>query len=303
MPGWEEPLTPEDVYDLPKSTGMLAEQKPWWEPGTASGYHSVTMGHLVGELVQRVTGKSLKRFIDEEIAGPLGADFQLGLRDDDWERCADIVPPPDATPQPPPPAATYAGAKAAEESDGKPPPPPAAPTPIPLKVALNPSNVSALTAHTPGWRAAALGASNGHSNARALARILSVISLGGSVDSTTYLSPSTISLIFEEQVRGNDLVIGADYRFGLGYALTGRDTEVGWLPGPEAEAEGEEGDQGQGGKGICLWGGWGGSIGLVDVERGLTVAYVMNRMEGKSLASERTREYVRAVYGVLGVDV
>ncbi|KAL9620899.1 MAG: hypothetical protein Q9160_004552 [Pyrenula sp. 1 TL-2023] len=303
LPGWEGPITPEDVYDLSKSTDMLAKQKPWWEPGIASGYQAMTMGHMVDELVQRVAGKSLKQFIADEIAGPLGADFQLGAKEEDWGRCADIVPPPDAPPQQP-----------ADEGDGKPPPPAATaaaaaqtspPAPnhasIAAKVHSNISGVSALTAHTPAWRYAALGASNGHSNARALARILSVISLGGSLDNMTFLSPQTISLIFEEQANGTDLVVGERFRFGLGYALTGRGTYVGWLPNPETENE--EGGKGRGGKRICLWGGWGGSIGLMDLERGLTVAYVMNKMEQVSLGSERTKEYVRGVYKVLGVEI
>ncbi len=78
--GWNTPFTVPDVYDLERSTAALAAQAPWWEPGTASGYHALTFGHLLGEIVRRVTGKSLTRFVDEEIAGPLDADFRIGAQ-------------------------------------------------------------------------------------------------------------------------------------------------------------------------------------------------------------------------------
>ena len=94
VPGWDKPVTIHDVLDNPKAAAMLAEQAPWWEPGSAAGYHSITMGTLVGELVRRITGKTLKEFIAEEMAGPLGADFQLGSKEEDWKRTADMIPPP-----------------------------------------------------------------------------------------------------------------------------------------------------------------------------------------------------------------
>ncbi len=78
LSGWDQPFTIEESYDWEKSTAALAAQAPWWEPGTASGYHALTHGHLIGEVVRRVTGKSLKDFVREEISEPLGADFQIG---------------------------------------------------------------------------------------------------------------------------------------------------------------------------------------------------------------------------------
>ena len=92
--GLEQPAVVEDLYDWEKATARYAAQAPWWEPGTASGYHAINYGHLVGEVVRRITGKSLKRFVAEEIAGPLGADFQIGAAEADWGRIADVVPPP-----------------------------------------------------------------------------------------------------------------------------------------------------------------------------------------------------------------
>src|SRR3954451_25083130 len=92
--GWESPFTVEEMYDWELATSRLAEQAPWWEPGTASGYHAQNQGHLVGELIRRTTGRSLTAFVADEIAGPLGADFRIGAADVDPARIAPIVPPP-----------------------------------------------------------------------------------------------------------------------------------------------------------------------------------------------------------------
>ncbi|MDX6278626.1 MAG: hypothetical protein QOJ72_2754, partial [Nocardioidaceae bacterium] len=91
--GWAQPVTVDDLYDWDKSTAMLAAQEPWWEPGTASGYHLVNQGHLVGEVIRRVTGISVGQFFAKEIAGPLGADFRIGLGPDDDARVSPLSPP------------------------------------------------------------------------------------------------------------------------------------------------------------------------------------------------------------------
>ena len=87
-------MTETDLYDWEKSTSMLAAQEPWWEPGTASGYHAITQGHLIGEVVRRITGQTLGRFFADEIAGPLGADFHIGLPAEHDHRAARVIPPP-----------------------------------------------------------------------------------------------------------------------------------------------------------------------------------------------------------------
>ncbi|GAH04763.1 unnamed protein product, partial [marine sediment metagenome] len=92
LAGWETPITIEDLYDWDKITGLLAAQKPWWEPGTTSGYHMITHGYLLGELVRRVTGKSLGTFFREELAEPLGADFYIGLLEEHDNRLAELIP-------------------------------------------------------------------------------------------------------------------------------------------------------------------------------------------------------------------
>ena len=84
--GLDQPAAVEDLYDWdPPRPRRMAAQAPWWEPGTASGYHALNFGHLAGEVLRRVTGKTLKQFVADEIAGPLGADFQIGAAEKDWD--------------------------------------------------------------------------------------------------------------------------------------------------------------------------------------------------------------------------
>jgi CubicO group peptidase (beta-lactamase class C family) len=257
--GWKGPFTMQDAYDWEKSTTRLAGQAPWWAPGTALGYHALNQGHLIGEIVRRITGQTLKEFVATEIAGPLRADFQIGARESDWDRIADVVPPP----------------------------------PLPFDLAsLDPESpmfktftgppADAAAANTPGWRHADIGAANGHGNARSLARILSAISRGGEVDGVRLLTPETIDLIFDEQINGVDLVLGVALRWGIGYALPHSET-LPYIPDER----------------ICFWGGWGGSMIVMDLGRRMTVAYMMNKMAPGIIGSDRSEAYLRAVYAAL----
>lgn len=259
VPGWNDPMTLEDLCDFDQATAKLAQQSPWWEPGTASGYHAFAMGHLLGELVRRTTGKTLKQFVADEIAGPLQADFQIGALERDWPRISNVIPPIDK-PQLPPDSIT-------------------------AKVLGNPTP-DAPTANTALWRQAEIGAGNGHGNARSMARILSAITLGGQTDGKRLLSKNTIDLIFNEQAKGIDLVLGSSARMGIGSFLTGEGSMLeGRLPAGK----------------VCFGSGWGGSFVVMDIDRGLTIAYAMNKMvEGDNSAAH---EYMKAVYTALGVDV
>ena len=253
--GWEAPVTVEDMYDWEKSTARLASQAPWWEPGTASGYHAANQGHLVGEVVRRVSGKTLKAFVAEEIAGPLGADFQVGALEKDWPRIAPLVAPP--------PLDIDLGAMD--------------PNSPAFKTLLGPV-IDANAANTPGWRRADMGATNGHGNARSIATIISALSLGGTVGGTRLLSGDTIELIWQEQSHGLDLVLGLPLRFGVGYGLP-ETVSVPYMP------------QGH----CCYWGGWGGSVVIADLDRRLTITYMMNKMGPGIIGSDRSEAYVRAI--------
>jgi CubicO group peptidase (beta-lactamase class C family) len=262
--GWEMPFTLDDIYDWEKSTAQLARQAPWWPPGSASGYHAVTIGHLVGEIVRRITGKTLKEFVRDEIARPLGADFQIGALSKDAGRVAELIPPPpldvplDAVPDDHPMRKTFA--------------------------ALPPTSDAALAAETAAWRRADIGSANGHGNARSLVRALSPISLGGTVNGVRLLGPATIDLIFHEQANGTDLVLAMPSRWGIGFAL------------PKREAVPDIPDEK-----ICYWGGWGGSMAVMNPDRRTTFAYVMNKMgQVSSTGTERTQKYTRLIYQALG---
>ncbi len=257
--GLDQPAVPADLYDWAKSTARYAAQAPWWRPGSASGYHALNFGHLVGEVVRRITGTSLQRFVAAEIAGPLGADFQVGAAESDWDRIADVVPPP-------PLPVDFAAL---------------GPDSITVKTLTGPF-IEAAEANTAAWRRADIGAANGHGNARSVARILSVISRGGAVDGVRLLRPETIELIFREQASGIDLVLGAPLRFGIGYGLPQRDS-IPYLPAGK----------------ICFWGGWGGSVIIMDVGRRVTISYMMNKMGAGIIGSDRAERYVRAIYGAL----
>ncbi|HEV2256349.1 MAG TPA: serine hydrolase domain-containing protein [Streptosporangiaceae bacterium] len=257
--GLEQPAVVEDLYDWPAATSRMAAQAPWWPPGSASGYHALNYGHLVGEVVRRISGKPLKQFVAEEIAGPLGADFQIGAAEADWGRIADVVPPP-------PLPFDFAALD------------PDSPT---VKTLTGPF-VLAETANTPGWRRADIGGANGHGNARSVARIMSVVSRGGEVDGVRLLGPDTIDLIFREQQNGIDVVLGVPLRFGIGYGLPQLDI-LPWLPDER----------------ICFWGGWGGSMIVMDVGRRTTISYMMNKMAPGIVGSDRSAEYGQAVYAAL----
>jgi CubicO group peptidase (beta-lactamase class C family) len=214
LPVWDEPMTVDDLYAWPTATARLAAQDPQWEPGTAAGYHSITFGFLVGEVVRRVTGRSPGTFFAEEVAGPLGADFHIGLPAEHDHRVAPLV--------------------AAPQGD----------KPEDFLVGVSDAN-------TPAWRRAEIPAVNGFGNARSVGAVQSVLACGGTARGVRLLSQAGCERVFEEQYRGEDRILGTPIRYGLGYRIEGR---------------------------TCSWGGWGGSVVLVDFDHRMTVSYVMNQI-------------------------
>lgn len=263
--GWAQPVTVDDIFDWDKSTAMLAAQPPWWEPGTASGYHLLNQGHLVGEVIRRVSGQMPGRFLETEIAGPLGADFHVGIDPADFDRVSNVTPPRpldlDIT---------------AIDPDG-----------IPLRTFTGPF-VKVSESRSERWRTAEVPAANGHGNARSMARIQSLISHGGTINGVRLLSPATIDRIFEEQAYGPDKVLEVVLRWGVGYAL----------PEPTTIPSVPLGRK-------CFWGGLGGSFILNDLDNRMTIAYAMNRMvfeyaPGTRLprptGDSRSDAYIAAIY-------
>ncbi len=192
--GLDVPLTVDVMCDWEKVINLIERQKPWWEPGTACGYHMFTFGFLVGELVRRVSGKSIGNFFRDEIALPLNADFFIGLPEEYDARLADLVPPETVLPSPP-----------------------ADPDSVMMKTLFNATLPPAYSSRE--WRAAEIPSTNGHGNARSAARVGSLLSCGGELDGLRLLSSLTVDRAIEEEISGIDLVMGVPIRWGLGFGL------------------------------------------------------------------------------------
>ncbi len=233
LPGWDEPMQPEDLADWERCTSLLAAQTPWWEPGTASGYHLVTQGYLVGEVIRRITGVSVGKWFASEVAGPLGADFFIGLPESEESRVSIVIPPPPMD---------------LEQLK---------PTEILIRAATNPPLDATYPSHR-WWRAAEIPAANGHGNARSVAMVQSIIAGRGEARGIRLLSEQGCDRVFDEQISGMDLILGYDLRFGMGYGLSSSLMPI----GPRA----------------CYWGGYGGSLIVMDQDAELTICYAMNRM-------------------------
>ncbi len=240
---WTEPMELADLYDWDKATGLLARQAPAWEHGTAAGYHALTQGYLVGEVVRRVTGRTLGTFFREEIAEPLGADFHIGLPASHDHRVAPVIP--------------------AEDLPGQGNPP-----------------VTQTDARDLDWRRAEIPAAGGHGNARSVAQVQSIVAGGGEARGVRLLSPEGCETALEEQYDGEDLYLRVPLRYGMGYGLPSASVP---LPNPRS----------------CYWGGWGGSVVIIDMDANLTITYVMNRMMSGMTGDDRGTALIMAAYASL----
>jgi CubicO group peptidase (beta-lactamase class C family) len=201
-----------------------------------------------------VTGESVGTFVAKEIAGPLGADFHIGLGPEHDRRVANVIPPP--------------------------PLEPVDPTEIAMRMFSNPPP-NAEWSWTEPWRRAEIPAANGHGNARSVAAIQTALANGGEAGGVRLLSPEGCEVVFREQARGVDLVLGVPIRFGIGFGLNGEEMPI--SPNPRT----------------CFWGGWGGSVVTIDLDARMVVTYVMNRMGEGTLGDERGVGIVFAAYGAL----
>jgi len=245
LSGFEPAITATDLYDWDRVCDLLAAQAPWWEPGAKSGYHAITQGYLQGELVRRATGRSVGTFFREEVAGPLGADFHIGLPASEDHRVADLVPPELS-------AALGTGA--------------IQPDTLAARTLLS-CPLDATEPRTRAWRGAEIPAAGGTGNARSVARVHSALACGGEVDGVRLMSADGVERILEEQISGTDGVLGVPMRFGMGFGLMSDLIPL----SPNKRA--------------FFWGGWGGSLAVIDLDAEVSVAYVMNRM-GDGLAGD-----------------
>ncbi|MFF9607337.1 serine hydrolase domain-containing protein [Streptomyces sp. NPDC014684] len=265
LSGLREPHSVEQLYDWELTTARLAATEPWWEPGTRSGYHALTWGFLIGEVMRRVSGLLPGALLEREVTGPLGLDFTIGLPEKETGRAAELV-------------------HARSGDDGERAAAFARLPPAAIAALANPP-VGAAQANTAAWRAAEIPAANGHGTARAVAALYGVLAGRGSHGGRRVLSQRAAERVREGQGRCRDLVLGA----GLG-----GETEVGlgvWLSGPH----------GSYGPNPRAFGhdGFGGSCGLADPEAGVSLGYVMNRMGPHIADDPRKSALVKAVYSAL----
>ena len=193
--GPAEPSTVEDMCNQPLMAARLAAQTPFWEPGSRTGYHALSVGVLVGELVKRITGKSIGSYFNEEIARPFDIDFFIGLPELEEYRVAEMIPASNTSPM--------------KASD------------------FNPSQIAAFTNPAPDaavpnqrfWRAAELSSANGQGRAVALARVYGALANGGMLDGKSLVTPSTIRAMTAQQISGMDEVLAMPTRWGAGFQL------------------------------------------------------------------------------------
>ncbi|MFJ9778683.1 serine hydrolase domain-containing protein [Amycolatopsis sp. NPDC101161] len=205
----DRPVRVEELYDWDLMTSLLAAQEPLYVPGSAGGYHALAYGWLVGEVVRRIAGQGIREFFAEQVAGPLGADFSIGLADDaDLDRCATLVDP----------VMTEEMANALATAF-------AAAGPVAQAALTNPQ-LAGHHANEPAFRRAVMPALNGHGTARAIATIYGALATGD------LLSAPTLARARESQGKEIDAVLGLPNEWGLGFYL-GSDAR-GFGPNPAA---------------------------------------------------------------------
>jgi len=194
LPGWVEPTTLDDLYDQDLVAARLAAQAPVFAPGTANSYHAVTYGVLAAEIVRRASGRTLGAVFREEIAGPLAADFHIGLPASEQGRVAELLPP-----KSPIDASTLDLSVPAQMALGNP--------------AQDPGRPNA-----PGWTAAELPALNGQASARGVARLAAALAQGGELDGVRILSRETLARMCVIAADRPDLMLGFNPQWGMGVA-------------------------------------------------------------------------------------
>lgn len=267
LPVFIEPIEYDVLFDWEKTCAMLARQHPSWEPGTRHGYHPVSFGYLVGELIHRISGQMPGHYLQEHVCGPLGLDFYIGLADADLGRVAEFNFDPASSKNP---------TKAFESL---------------MKRAAEPGTLQNLAFTNPpapegianslGLRKAQMPASNGHGTAAAVGRLYAALARGGELDGARILKPETIKLAREEQAFGTDALLGVTSRFGLGFMLRHDGLPI----GPNSTAFGHPGA--------------GGSMGFADPETRLGFGYVMNNAKPSFFGSETAYRLVQAAYECL----
>lgn len=277
LPAIRKPMPPESLYDWDAMCAALAETEPWWAPGTQHGYSPVTFGHLVGEVIRRIDGRSVGRMFREDVALPLGADYHIGLDPANDVRVADMIGglmPPRAERERAAPRLKGPFAQFMRDMSD--------PTTM-VGAAFNNPPIPSGGVNQRAWRGAELPAANGHGTARALARIYGALACGGAVDGVRILEQETIARATTEQASGPDATLaGMPMRYGLGFMLRSDATPL----SPSPRAFGHPGA--------------GGSIGMADPDRRVGFGFVMNKMGAAMTGGQTGYAVIGAFYRALG---
>ncbi|MFD8236035.1 serine hydrolase domain-containing protein [Streptomyces sp. NPDC059696] len=269
LPVLDRPLTPREALDPLRGPEAVAAQAPVWEPGTDHGYHALTYGWLVDELVRRVTGQSTGEWLASQVTGPLGLDLWLGLPESEAGRVGRVGRVEGAEPAGGLRARPKRSVTEAYED-------PASLTRRAF-AAISPFPDQ----NDPAYRAAALPATNAIATADGLARFYAAL-IGDTAGATRLFTPETVELARAEESAGPDRVLVVGTRFGLGYMLHGTASPF-LTPGSFGHP------------------GRGGALGFADPETGIAFGYVTNGFRKTVTADPRAQGLVRAVRGVLGL--
>ena len=264
LPVFDNPMTAEEYLAWEPPVKALAAQRPVWEPGTTHGYHAGSYGWLVGEVVRRISGKSVGTFFADEVAVPLGLDFWIGLPASEESRVVPIIGVD----------LQDGGIDQQAQTENRRKLLAAARDPDSL---LNrPSTATPLDMNSRAFHAAEIPAGNGITVARSLARMYASL-IGDGVDGVRLLNDETVARASAEESSGRDEVLQIATRFGLGFSLN---LETGDL--------GQEGAFGHSGAG--------GSLGFADPKAETAFGYVMNKMQLVAADDPRTLTLVAAVH-------
>ncbi|MBO0727815.1 MAG: beta-lactamase family protein [Acidimicrobiaceae bacterium] len=264
LPVIDRHLTPEEALAWDPAIDALAAQAPIWEPGTKHGYHALTYGWLVGEVIRRATGRTVGEVLAEEVSRPLGLDLWIGLPEAEEERVCRLIPvepvqyTPDQVSALPPERLAMLKAMASPDSLAM----------RALNVTDPPFNFNSRAVH-----AGQLPAANAIGTARALAKLYAASI--GEIDGIRLLEPATVKDATLEQATGPDQVLLQETRFGSGFFLP---SPFSPLMGPRSFGHA----------------GAGGSLAFADPEREIGFAYVMNRMQQNLSGDPRTADLIAA---------
>ena len=257
--GFPRPVTVEELYDHDLMADLLAGMQPWWEPGTAPGYHAITQGTLQAELLRRVDGRTLGTFFRDEVTAPLNADFHIGLPLSEGHRVAQLDVPKEGIDQ---------------IVEGQ-------PDSVALRT-FRSCRLDGTETETDEWRSAEIPAGGGIGNARSISRVHSAIACGGTVDGITLMNPETIEAALDRQTFDRDLVLGLNVPYGTGFGINHE--RIPLTPSDRT----------------LYWFGWGGSMGVMDLDEKITISYAMNKMAAGLVGDTRAFNLIAATYAAIG---